>query len=638
MRAERNLLIPVEGGAELAADLLLPDEPGPVPVLVSHYPYHKDDVIAAAFEYPNRYFVERGYASVLVDFRGLGSSSGLARDAMDADEVTDCVAIVDWAAAQPWCDGNVGMWGVSYGGITAFRAAAENPPALKAVIPIYGSLDIYHDWFYPGGCFNCLGASGVWGSTMLAMQLMPPMHNDPEGRWYRVWTERLESAQPYLLPWREHPTWDDYWQSKTIDASRIEVPTFLIGGWRDIFPEAMVKAYNEVRGPRRLLMGPWLHLMPDLSPEAPTDFLPEMCRWWDCWLRGQDNGVALGPPVTHYVQGADEWRQEQEWPPPETADRGFYLAEEWALQETPPSDEADLPYESDPTIGTSSGLWDPIGLPIAVPLEQSHDDARSLSFTTEALSEDLEIAGSPNATLSLALDEGAEVNVVVKLCDVAPTGHSTLITSGWLKGSHRDSHESPKPLVRDEACVFDVSLWATAYRIVRGHRLRVSVSCSDFPRIWPTRTNPCIRLFAGGERPSHVRVPIAPAPASPLPELAVPDPEINRGPLTIDFEPRWRIERDVASKTASVTSGYTWKFRTPADDGAVSIDNTVTASVAAARPDGARVTGTTDTLHQMPDGSTVTVEARSLLTQSGLSLWGRVEIDGQPFFEREWRQ
>ncbi len=638
MRAERNLLIQVADGTELAADLLLPNDPGSVPALVSHYPYHKDDVIAAAFEYPNRYFVEQGYASLLVDFRGLGSSSGMARDAMDGREVEDCVAIVEWASEQPWCDGNVGMWGVSYGGITSFRAAAENPPALKAVVPIYGSLDIYHDWFYPGGCFNCLGASGVWGSNMLAMQLMPPMFNDPGGRWYRVWSERLEHAEPYLLPWREHPEWDDYWQQKTIDASRIEVPTFLIGGWRDIFPEAMVKAYGELRGPRKLLMGPWLHLMPDISPESPTDFLPEMCRWWDHWLRGKDTGVLEEPSVTHFVQGADEWRQEAEWPPPSTMDSSFYFGATSSLEPAAPSDEGSVAYDGDPTVGTSSGLWDPIGLPIAVPREQSADDVRSLSFTTEPMTADLELAGSPIAVVALVLDEGEEANVVVKLCDVAPYGRSTLITSGWLKGSHRDSHETANPLVPGEACVLEVPLWATAYRVVRGNRLRVAVSCSDFPRIWPTRSNPRIRVLVGGERASHVRLPLAPAPNERPPELPVPDPNVNRAPLTIDFEPRWRVQEDVWSGTASVTSGYFWKFRTPAEDGQVSIDHSVTASVEADRPDGARVTGTTSTHHDLPNGTTVDVAARALLTQDGLALWGRVEIDGQPFFEREWRR
>ena len=157
IRTERNLLIPLSDGAQLAADLYLPDEPGQYPALVSFYPYHKDDLIAAIFEYPRRYFAERGYACLLVDFRGLGNSSGTVWDAMDQREATDGAEMVEWAAQQPWCDGNVGMWGMSYGGITSFKTAAQQPSHLKAIAPIMGSLDIYHDFIYPGGCLNCLG-------------------------------------------------------------------------------------------------------------------------------------------------------------------------------------------------------------------------------------------------------------------------------------------------------------------------------------------------------------------------------------------------------------------------------------------------------------------------------------------------
>ncbi len=131
----RNLLIPVEG-AELAADLYLPATPGPHPILVSYYPYHKDDVIGAAYEYSNRYFASRGYGTMLVDFRGLGGSTGMAREAMHESEAGDGVAIIDWTAGQPWSNGRIGMWGLSYGGITALKTAAARPKALKAIIPM----------------------------------------------------------------------------------------------------------------------------------------------------------------------------------------------------------------------------------------------------------------------------------------------------------------------------------------------------------------------------------------------------------------------------------------------------------------------------------------------------------------------
>ena len=164
-----NILIPLRDGISLAADLSSPTAPGRFPALVSYYPYHKDDLIGALFDHPNRYFAARGYASLLVDFRGLGNSEGVAWDTGDPREDDDGAQIVEWAAGQDWCDGAVGMWGMSYGGITSFKTAAQRPRHLKAIVPMNGTLDFYHGIDYPGGCFNCLGMLGGWGPFMTAM-------------------------------------------------------------------------------------------------------------------------------------------------------------------------------------------------------------------------------------------------------------------------------------------------------------------------------------------------------------------------------------------------------------------------------------------------------------------------------------
>ncbi|HSR57555.1 MAG TPA: CocE/NonD family hydrolase [Candidatus Binataceae bacterium] len=311
---ERNLLIPLSDGAELSADLYRPAGAGPFPALLSFYPYHKDDMIGGMLEGPRRYFAERGYAHLLIDFRGLGGSSGIAWDAMDRREGVDGAQAVEWIARQKWCDGNVGMWGLSYGGISSLKVAAENPPHLKAIVPIQGSADIYRDYIAPGGCRSCLGSYGAWGSFMLAMNLMPPTNTDAQGRWYRLWLERLERGTPYVLPWMDHPDYDEYWSAKGVDPAKITTPTFIIGGWRDIFPEGMPALYPHLKGPKKLLMGPWMHGLPDTSPFDAIDFLPMIKRWFDHWLRGEKNGVAEEPPVTINVQNAKVWRHEREWP------------------------------------------------------------------------------------------------------------------------------------------------------------------------------------------------------------------------------------------------------------------------------------------------------------------------------------
>jgi uncharacterized protein len=151
IKVERNLMIPLSDGATLAADLYGPDADGSFPALISFYPYHKDDLIGGAYEHPRRYFAERGYNVLLIDFRGLGSSDGIPHRAMDRGEGRDGAEAVEWIAEQPWCDGNVGMFGMSYGGISSLKVAYEQPPHLRAIAPIMGTNDIYLDYLYSGG-------------------------------------------------------------------------------------------------------------------------------------------------------------------------------------------------------------------------------------------------------------------------------------------------------------------------------------------------------------------------------------------------------------------------------------------------------------------------------------------------------
>lgn len=258
VRHHRNVLVPLDDGVELAVDVYLPDAPGRYPALLSFYPYRKDDFIGGVFEYERSYFAQRGYASVYVDFRGTGSSAGECPVTFDTTrEGQDGAQVVEWAAAQKWCDGSVGVWGKSYGGIMSLAVAAQRPPHLKAIVPMFGTSDIY-DLVAPGGAPNCLGRVG-WLSLMLALDLAAPGFQDEDGRWVRVWRERLERLERgdlWHLDWQRHGEYDEYWQTKAIQTENIQVPAFIIGGWRDIFPQAMADVYRRVAGPKKLLMGP----------------------------------------------------------------------------------------------------------------------------------------------------------------------------------------------------------------------------------------------------------------------------------------------------------------------------------------------------------------------------------------------
>jgi uncharacterized protein len=630
---ERNLVIPLPDGATLSADLYRPAGKGPFPALLSFYPYHKDDFIGAANEAPRRYFAAHGYAHLLVDFRGLGGSTGVAWDAMDRGEGRDGAEAVEWIARQPWCDGNVGMWGLSYGGISSLKVGAENPPHLKAIAPIQGSADIYHDYVYPGGCPSMLGAYGAWGSFMLAMNLMPPTNADPEGRWYKAWMERLEHGVPYVMPWGEHGTYDEYWRAKAVDPAKIKVPTFIIGGWRDIFPEAMPSVYERLKCPKKLWMGPWMHTLPDLAPNEPLDYLHEMKRWFDHWLRGENNGIDTEPAVLINVQRANRWKHEREWPIARARTRTMYLAGGGAMTDSPAREEQGESYTANPTVGTAAGLWDPMALGVGMPLEQGADDLLSLTYTSEPLAEDTEISGAPELSLRAELRSGADVNLVAKLCDVDPSGASSLVTTGWLRGSLRSSTARHEPLRAGEIQEFRIAMWSTSYLVPKGNRLRVSIACADFPRIWPTPTNPEIRVIFGGARASAIALPV-------VPQERVAGPEIRRPaapPPPSPMRPTWKIERDLASGDVSVTTGEKTGFPLP-QGGSIEVDHVAVARVAAARPDGAAVEGDTKIRVRAPVIGEVEVATTSWVSQTGLALSGRVTMNGRVVFEKRWQR
>lgn len=639
VRVERNVLVPLADGVEVAADVYLPDAPGTFPALVSYYPYHKDDLIGGLFEHARREFTARGYASVLADFRGTGGSAGVCTDTFDAvNEGKDGAAVVEWAAAQDWCDGAVGVWGMSYGGLMSLAIAAQRPPHLKAIAPLYGTADIWRDFVAPGGCANCLG-NYARESFMLAMDLSPPMLQDREGRWLRVWKQqldRLARGELHSLHWQARPDYDEHWRFRRIPVEQIEVPAFVIGGWRDIFPEAMPDVYARLPAPKRLLMGPWVHTPPDWSPYEPYDWIGEVSRWWDRWLKGEENGVDEEPPVTLFVQGTERWKHEREWPIARTEVRTLYAAPGGALAAAPPASDGGDVYESDPTVGTAAGLWDPLGTGIGYPLEQSEDNLRSLTYTSEPLPEDTEVTGSPTATLHVALEQGTELQLVAKLCAIAPDGRSTLLSTGWLNAAHREGPERSVSVPQGETLAYQISMWATSYVVPRGHRLRLSIACADFPRIWPTRTSPTIRLAVGGDAATSITVPVVPAAARVEgPPVPRPEPGVNRAPWFVAAKPRWEIERNLVDGTVSASLGSSLSLQLPTG-GTLSFAHGGVATVARDRPDAAAVEAEAAMDIRMPAGEHVAVDTRSRFTRETMLFEGRVTIDGRVFFEGRW--
>ncbi len=420
-RIHRDVRIPTEEpGVTLSGDLYLPVVDGPVPALLTVSPYRKDASIGIPYDPELRWFAARGYAALLVDLLGTGSSDGVLRAPVDLADAEDGLAAVAWAASQPWCTGSIGMWGQSYGSMTAMGTATHNPEHLRAIVAVQGPIDPEWDSIHPNGTRGGQCPVPTFGRLTLVDQLLPPLEKHHSPQQQQRWRDRLEDAESWVLDLFHHGPNDPVWRERVIDAAKIRVPALCVGGWRDMQLEGQVRAYELMQGPKKLLVGPWLHVHPQQSPVAPIDFLPMVLRFWDFWLRGIDNGVMDEPPVTVFVQGLEKWRTYDSWPP--APDR-LRLDSTRVL-----TIDGSREYRPDPTIGALEGLWG-IGSPFGLPLDQTDDDRRSLCATGEPLADDLLVAGRPRVVVNLEEGSRAE-RFVVRLNDVDRDGGSTFVTSG----------------------------------------------------------------------------------------------------------------------------------------------------------------------------------------------------------------
>ena len=286
-----DLWIPLPDGGRLSAHLWLPPgaDAAPVPAIVEVSPYRHEDHTRRRDAVRHPYFAEHGYASLRVDIRGSGASSGVLLDEYTEQEQEDVCAALEWVAAQTWCTGSLGMIGLSWGGFAALQAAARRPAALKAVVALCASADRYGaDVKYHGGCV--LGCELLpWSSTMLAMSVRPPDPDLVGEGWRELWLERLEQAVPFAETWLAHQRRDEYWHtgSPSDDYASVECPVYAVGGWADPYRQAVLDLLASLSGPRKGLIGPWSHRYPEEGTPGPAfDFRAECVRWWDHWLKG----------------------------------------------------------------------------------------------------------------------------------------------------------------------------------------------------------------------------------------------------------------------------------------------------------------------------------------------------------------
>ncbi len=328
---EEETWIPLPDGIRLGVRIWRPvdAERHPVPAILEYLPYRKRDLTAERDVQVHPYWAGHGYAGVRVDIRGTGDSDGVLTDEYTPQELDDGLAVLEWLAAQPWCTGDVGMVGISWGGFNGLQIAALQPPQLKAVITLCFTDDRYaDDIHHMGGCL--LADNLSWASTMFDGNACPP---DPElvgERWREMWMQRLAGSGLWLAQWLEHQRRDDYWKHGSVceDYARIQCPVYAVSGWADGYCNAVFRLLEGIDVPRKGLVGPWAHKYPHLGEPGPAiGFLQESLRWWDQWLKGKETGIMdepmlrlwmqdSAPPSARYDERPGRWVAEPDWPSP----------------------------------------------------------------------------------------------------------------------------------------------------------------------------------------------------------------------------------------------------------------------------------------------------------------------------------
>jgi uncharacterized protein len=541
--------VPMRDGISLSADVYLPLGGSSLPTIVQWTPYEST---RERFISWGIWFAQRGYAAVVVDVRGRYESDGQFTaweyDGQDAHDT------VTWAAGEQWSNGRVGTWGRSYGGLVQWQLAHLGHPNLLCIAPQVIHDDYFWDGYWTGGAFQLaltLGAAALWSSAMSLI-------TGPSARDI-VLNDRVFGHLPlieldevtigrkvdYWRLWWEHQENDEYWQQFRHRPEKVDVPIFQQGGWFDPYSGSHLRSFAQIgeRLPNRVLMGPWSHEEDvedfrgdvDLSA-AVTVIRDHELVFYDRFLKEESNDWDARPPLELFVLGANEWRGEHEWPLARTEFSPWYLRGGGVLdRDVPRSDEPADRYVYDPadpvpTIGgVNSVLTMTQGAETPVrpgPIDQRELERRDdvLVYTSEPLERDLEVIG-PIEMVLYAASSAKDTDFIVRLCDVHPDGRSIFVTEGILRARYRNSNEgdSTELLEPGEVAEYRIRCYPAAIVFKQGHRLRIDVTSSSFPRFSRNLNNgedvgTSTRMVVAEQTvlhtdvyPSHVLLPVIPA-------------------------------------------------------------------------------------------------------------------------------
>ncbi len=595
----REAMIPMDDGTLLAADLYMPagtGEEGPYPVVLEYLPYRKDEGRTHRFPLFS-YFVRRGYVVARVDIRGTGRSQGTLVDGEYSEqEQRDGEQVIDWLARQPFSTGKVAMLGISWGGFNGLHMAMRRPPALKTVISLMSTDDIYQDDVHFIDGMMHIDAYEIGQDLTNALPGAPDFTIDEA-----YFRERFDTP-PWLLKYKRQPLDGPFWDRASLntDYSRIDIPLFVIGGWYDGYRDFIPRILQHADVPVKALLGPWNHIWPNRAAPGPAIEWREMAvRWLDHWLKGEDTGMLEEPSLYVYQRhghppGTDldhipgHWIASEGWPA--AKDSLWYPGKEHQLAPAPEAIEMALEYK--PTLGVEAsgsvmwwGDWAP---------DQSAVDAHSLVYDSPPLADSLAILGMPVVQLQAAVNAPA-AHWLVRLSDVAPDGKVTQVTGAGLNARHHKGADRPGDVVRDSVYTFAIEMHAASWTFRPGHRIRLAVNNAQWPMIWPTPYPMTARISSSAAAPSFLKLPLLPPAAqkmgTPFP-LPVADPVLpGYSALSAEtgsgFAEVNEVLRDEESQTSRVVATNSGGDRYPW--GTVRYEEHIAHSLSDPRPAEARV-------------------------------------------------
>jgi hypothetical protein len=549
-----DVKIPMRDGVNLSANIFLPKAEEKFPVLLTRTPYGKGDEKLG----DGLYYGAHGYVVVSQDCRGKGASEGEWEPFMN--ETPDGHDTLKWILKQPWSNGTIGSMGGSYVGFTQWMEAPGAGQFLKAMFPVVPMVDPYGDGAYLGGAFQLSLLMG-WGSLVSFRPGEPiPIVTWSGTDWdkaYRTlplstWDKAIGREVQYLRDWVSHTSFDSYWAKGSVRNrwNEIATPICAVGGWYDIFAKTTLDHVNAVRAMspseqaaqhQHVLMGPWVHGMSrdgtvgdlNFGKDSVVDLRDIQTKWFDHWLKGKGTGVEQWAPFRIFVMGRNEWRDEPEWPLRRAKYTSFYLrssgsantlAGDGELSTTRPAGGqlADTfvynPEDPVPTLGGNNLFGCPAG-----PRDQRKAEERKdvLVYTSAELKEELEVTGPVKAVL-YAASTAPDTDWTAKLVDVHPDGRAINLCDGIIRARCRDSVENPTLIEPGEIYCYEIDLWVTSNVFLPGHRIRVEISSSNFPRFDrnPNTGHPfgadaelkaaTQTIYHDVQNPSHIRLPIIP--------------------------------------------------------------------------------------------------------------------------------